>query len=71
MTQRLEIPVTTLADGTCLIAIIPESMPFPGYVSGGKYLPFLQISPANSSNPYTAVGSYPIVGPFSGQATNI
>jgi hypothetical protein len=71
MTQRLEVPVTTLADGTSLVCIIPESMPFPGYAANGRYLPFLQIAPGLSTNPYTALGLTPIVGPFSGQSPNI
>ena len=71
MTQRMEVPVTTLADGTCAVIITPTSSLYGGYTSNGNYLPFVQVASTSSTLPFSAVGSYNAQGPFFVQNANV
>lgn len=71
MTQRMEIPITSQADGTVTVIIQPYSSIFGGYAANSSYLPFIQVSANNSQFPYNAAGSYNQPGPFNNQLNNI
>jgi len=71
MTTRLEIPITTLADGTCLLTVVSNSATFNanGGVNGTN-LPFASVSSGSSTLPF-AVYPSAIYSPFVTQAANI
>lgn len=71
MSQRMEIPITTLADGTCAVVINPLGAFYTAYLPNSDYLPFVQVSPTSSTNPYTAVSAYNVPGPFLNQLNNV
>lgn len=72
MVSRLEIPITTLANGTSIVVIVPMSCVFGQWVANGKYLPFVQNASGGSSDtPYQNAGSYITPGPFNSQLGNI
>lgn len=71
MTQRMEIPVTTLADGTACISIVPTSAHLGSFAANANYLPFVQVASASSTNPYNAASAYTTSGPFNTQQANI
>lgn len=70
MTNRLEVPITTLADGTCCVVIQPYSAFLAGWVANSNYLPLVQVSSVSSTTPYSAISSYNVNGPFQQQAAN-
>lgn len=68
MTSRMEIPVTTLADGSALIPIIPNSCIYgTGFLT--SRLPFVQVC-GNSTLPYSVPGLFSPPGPFQNQNTS-
>lgn len=71
MTQRMEIPVTTLPDGTACVVIVPTSAHLGPYAPNDNYLPFVQVASTNSARPYNAPSAYITPGPFQTQQLNI
>lgn len=71
MTQRMEIPVTTLPDGTACVSIVPTSAHLGPYSANANYLPFVQVASTNSVLPYSAASAYTTPGPFQTQQSNI
>jgi len=71
MTNRVEVPITTLADGTAIAIIFPLASILGGYVANGTYLPFCSVASGSSQFPYAAIPNYGAAGPFSAQQANI
>lgn len=71
MTQRMEIPITTLADGTAMAVITPMSCTSGMWYENTTYLPFIQVAANSTDKPFATAGSYNVPGPFSSQASNI
>lgn len=61
--------MTTIADGSALIPIIPNSAVFINLIQNSTFLPFC-IVPGNTSNPYTLPYIKAPNGPFSTQVSN-
>jgi hypothetical protein len=67
--QRVEIPVTTLADGTALIFVNPW-YPFSGaYIANGTLLPFAICAAGSTTLPFAVAPNYGAAGPFSSLLT--
>lgn len=71
MNARVEVPVTTLADGTTCAIICPISATNGSFVANTNYLPFFTQSTIASNTPYHTAFSPLSVGPFNSQAANI
>jgi hypothetical protein len=70
MTTRLEIPITTLADGTALLTICPlYSLTDAIFVTNGTFLPFASVAVGSTTTPYVA--SPAAYSPFATQRANI
>lgn len=71
MTSRVEVPVTTLADGTALVTIIPEYCVNGSTISNSFSLPPVSVASASTTNPFAAIPSYDAAGPFNAQLANM
>ena len=71
MNARVQVPVTTLADGTTCVVICPMSATNGSLVANTNYLPFFTQSTNNSNTPYHSSISPLSTGPFYSQAANI
>lgn len=67
----MEVPVTTLPDGTACVCIVPTSAHLGAYTANANYLPFVQVASTNSVQPYNAPSAYTTAGPFNTQQANI
>jgi hypothetical protein len=63
MTTRLEVPVTTLLDGSSCVVISPISAPLFTFATNGSYLPFVTQSTVSSQLPFSGT-------PYSNTAFN-
>ena len=67
---EVEIPVTTLVDGTALIIICPNSATAPVFTANSYTLPFVSVCSGSSSFPFAAVPTYGVAGPFANLASS-
>ncbi len=67
MTARIQVPITTLADGTAIAVVQPYSAFLAGYSANSNYVPFCICAAGSSSNPYAAAPNYGAAGPFNSQ----
>jgi len=66
MSSRIEVPVATLADGTCTVVVVPNSLVYGAYAPNQTYLPAVVVSGTSSAFPYTS-SSWVQPGPFAAQ----
>lgn len=71
MSARVEVPVTTLADGTSLIIICPQSGFSAAYSANFYSPPFITVPSGSTSAPFVAAPIYSPAGPFFGQLANV
>jgi hypothetical protein len=72
MTARVEVPITTLADGTALLTVCPQGAINPGFIVGFQYVPFATVSAGNTAAPFaSSTQIYSPPGPFNSQVGNI
>lgn len=67
---EVEIPVTTLVDGTALIVICPNYVTAPVFTADASTLPFVSVCSGSSSFPFAAVPTYGAPGPFANLAAS-
>jgi len=70
MTTKIEIPVTTLSNGTALVTVAPMFAfhnPSPGVNAGT--LPFVSVANGNTDFPFAATPTF-TASPFAGQGPN-
>jgi len=70
MTTKIEIPVTTLSNGTALVTVAPMFAfhnPSPGVNAGT--LPFVSVANGNTDFPFAATPAF-TASPFAGQGPN-
>lgn len=71
MNTILEVPITTLADGTSIVIINPASMYLsPNFVANDNYLPFVSVAAGSTTLPFAAAPTH-TQSPFSSQFANV
>lgn len=71
MTQRIEIPITTLVDGTALLTVCPTTAFYtPTIVANSAYIPFASVALGSSTNPFVAIPTATFA-PFFSQASSV
>lgn len=71
MTTRIEVPVSTLADGTALVTIIPDYCVNSSFLIDSYYLPSVSVAAGSTTNPFAATPTYNGIGPFFAQQANM
>lgn len=70
MSATVEIPITTLADGTALVTINPNGAAYSQWVLSSNVIPFASLSAGSSTLPFATTPQVNNPGPFAGQAGN-
>lgn len=71
MTTRVEVPIWTIAGGTGLAVICPQSGFAPAFSTGFYSPPFVTVPSGSTDAPFVATPIYAPAGPFNGQLNNI
>lgn len=73
MSYRVEVPVTSISDGTALVMIVPLCAPCSAYDNQANFprMPFISVAAGSTNNPFATAPSYSPNGPFASQSANI
>lgn len=71
MASRVQVPITTIADGTAMAIIVPQGSLNKGWVQGFAQWPFCCVAAASTLNPLVVQPTYSPDGPFFGQTANV
>lgn len=64
MSTRVEAPLLTLADGTAICIVVPDTCVNGGYGVNSQILPTVSVASGSSTLPFAAAPSYAPAGPF-------
>lgn len=72
MQYRVEVPLTTIADGTGMAIICPISAINPsGIGTPMNRMPFVTIPAGSTTTPFATAPTYSAAGPFNSQLSNM
>lgn len=71
MSSKIEIPITTLSDGTAILIVVPQNSITGAFTTNFAAYPFASVANGSTQNPFAATPIYAPAGPFNSQLANM